>query len=192
MDQTRNLATTPTVPHWHAGYNQPGYLPEAEPGVYASFEAARDTLGADMEAHAAATESWADTHDCDDIPCPTYGDDCPWQQAGNIRAEREDLLDSARPEWSGSAAGTAYWVTRCGDAACVAELVARIAGDFSEDDSPALQALAVSGAIFPGAAEEADEHRQTASGTDQSDLELLCAYIAAVGERGSAPDWPAQ
>ena len=69
MEQNHNLpsapapAAKPAVSHWHSGYNQPGYLSEADPDVYASFEAARDTLAFDMEHHAANEESWNDTHD---------------------------------------------------------------------------------------------------------------------------------
>lgn len=198
MEQNDNLsrapapASTPTVPHWHAGYNQPGYLAEATPGVYASFQAARQALAEDMEHHVRSEQSWADEHDCDDIPCPTYGDGCHWQQAGSIGAERDDLLATEGTEWSGSAAGLAYWVTSCEEAPCVEELVARIALEFSEDESCALYALAVSGAVVPEAASEADEHRLAATAADQSDLELLCAYIAAVGERGAVRDWPKQ
>lgn len=196
MEQHNNVPSPlgteniPAVSHWHAGYNQPGYLPETEPGVYASFEAAREALADDMEHHAANQESWADRHDCDDVPCPAYGDDCPWQRAGDIGVERGDLADSDGPEWSGAAAGLAYWVTMCDDEACVRELVARIAGDIAADQGP-LHTLAVSGAVLPGAADEADEHCQAATAADQSDLELLCGYLAAVGERGPIPGWPA-
>lgn len=125
MAETHNLPSSPDVPHWHAGYNQPGYFPEAEPGVYAGYHAARDALAEDMEAAADATETWANPHNCDDIPCPTYGEECPWQTAGAIRAEREDLIASDGPQWSGQAGGLAYWVTACGDPACVVDLVAR-------------------------------------------------------------------
>lgn len=195
MDQTNHLPSgsstrTPAVSHWHAGYNQPGYLPDAEPGTYASFEAAAEALACDMEAHADAQETWADPHDCDDIPCPTYGEDCPWQQAAAIRSERDDLVDSDSPEWSSSTGGLAYWVTVCYEAECVSDLVAQIANEFSEDPACALHALAVSGAILPGTAAEADEHRQAASTGDESDLELLYGYITAVGERGPVAGWP--
>lgn len=190
MDTTKNLPSTPSVPHWHAGYNQPGYLPEAEPGVYASFETASEALACDIEEHADATQTWADEHDCDDIPCPTYGDDCPWQHAGNLRAERDALLDSDGPEWSGSAGGLAWWVTTCDDADCVVGLVARIADEFSDSQGSALHALAVLGAILPGAAEEAGEQRHTATTEDEPDLDLLVAFIAALGEREPVPGWP--
>jgi hypothetical protein len=39
---------------------------------------------AQLREMARAARSWSDEHDCDDIPCPTYGDDCPWQQAGAL------------------------------------------------------------------------------------------------------------
>ena len=196
MEQSDNLSRAPApertggVPHWHAGYNQPGYLPEASPGVYASFEAARQALAEDMDHHAQSEQSWADEHDCDDIPCPTYGDGCRWQRAASIGAERDDLLATESSQWSGSAAGLAYWVASCDEAGCVAELVAGIASEVAE--SCALHALAVSGAVAPDAAQEADGHRQAATAADQSDLDLLCAYIAAVGERGPVAGWPEQ
>ena len=140
----------------------------------------------------ASRQSWADEHDCDDIPCPTYGDGCRWQQAGSIGAERDDRLATEGSQWSGSASGLAYWVTSCEEAGCVAELVAGIASESAEDESCALHTLAVSGAVAPDAAQEADEHRQAATAADQSDLELLCAYLAAVGERGPLGGWPEQ
>lgn len=104
--------------HWHAGYNQPGCLPEAEPSVHDSFEEARHVLADEMTLHADAEESWADEHDCDDIPCPTYGDECHWQRAGELRIEREDLLVADGPGWSGYGAGLSYWVHACSKADC--------------------------------------------------------------------------
>lgn len=50
MQPSSSLPAGPDVAHWHAGYNQPGYLPEAEPGVYTSFYTASDNLAEDMEA----------------------------------------------------------------------------------------------------------------------------------------------
>jgi hypothetical protein len=194
MDESTNLPKapvrqTPDVAHWHAGFNQPGYLPESEPGTFATFEAAAQSLAEDMDRHSTSEETWADEHDCDDVPCPTRGEDCHWQRARAIDAERADLLGAEGPAWAGATAGLAYWVTRCGDTRCVSELVARLAGEFA-DEGDALDAFAASGAVRPGVAEEADEHRWAASAADQSDLELLCAYLAAVGERGPVPDWP--
>jgi hypothetical protein len=179
----------PPMSHWHAGYNQPGYLPVSEPGVFSSFEAARESLAEDMESHAASEATWAHPHDCDDAPCPTYGESCPWDRAQTIRAERDELVSVDGFEWHGVAADTAYWITRCERIACVTELVAGVAEEFGDPDSPLL-AFAESGAVLPGAMEEADEHRQAASAVDQSDLELLCAYLAAVGEQGPVSGWP--
>ena len=196
MEQNNNLPSAPApdqkhgVAHWHAGYNQPGYLPEAEPDVFTSFDAGRESLAEDMEHHAANEESWADPHDCDDIPCPTYGDGCHWQRAGNIRAERDDLIASEGPEWSGAAAGLAYWITGCEEAECVEVLVARLAREYAGLDVSALLWLGICGAVLPGAADEAGEHRQAATAEEQPDLEVLCGYIAVVGLRGPVEDWP--
>lgn len=187
MQQPHHLPTKPGVPHWHAGYNQPGYLPETDPGVHVSFHAARDCLAEDMEAAAASVETWVDPHDCDDIPCPTYGDDCPWQQCGAIRAERDDLLVSDGPEWSGQASGMAYWVTPCSDAACVAALVAQIAAEHCDDGSD-LERFAESGAIEANAAAESDRLRQ-GKRQEQAKVDLLYAYITARGNRGPVPGW---
>ncbi|HVE46682.1 MAG TPA: hypothetical protein VNA57_08045 [Acidimicrobiales bacterium] len=109
----------PAVSHFHAGYNQPGYLPEADPEVHRSFEAARQALAADLDLHATAEDTWADEHDCDDIACATYGQD--HQLAGDLAACRDELVSSQGPEWSGSAAGLAYWITSCEEAGCLAD-----------------------------------------------------------------------
>lgn len=189
MEQTQNLPTSTGVPHWHGGYNQPGYLPETEPGVYPSYQTARDAAAADMDAAADSVETWADPHDCDDVPCPTYGEDCPWQQAGSIRAERDDLIASDGPEWSGHAGGMAWWVSICGDPACVADQVSQIAAEHCDDGS-ALDRFANSGAIEPAAAGEADRlRRQSNAGTEQAEVDLLYAYITASGIRGPVPGW---
>ena len=195
MDESTNLPKaplrpTPGVPHWHAGFNPPGCLPESEPGIYSSFETAAESLAEDMHRHSTSEETWADEHDCDDVPCPTHGEDCHWQGAGNVDAERDDLLGAEGSAWTGTTAGLAYWVTPCDDVRCVSELVARLAGEFA-DEGGALDTFAASGAVRPGTVEEAHEHLQAASAADQSDLELLYAYVTAVGERGPAPGWPA-
>ena len=194
MDESTNLLKapvrpTPDVPHWHAGFNQPGCLPESEPGAYSSFEAAAESLAEDMHRYATSEETWADEHDCDDVPCLTHGEDCHWQGVGNVDSERDDLLGAEGPAWTGTTAGLAYWVTPCDDARCVSELVARLAGECA-DEGDALDTFVASGAVRPAAVEEADEHLQAASAADQSVLEPLCAYLAAVGEREPVPDWP--
>jgi hypothetical protein len=109
------------VAHWHAGWNRPGYLPESEPATLPTFEEARDALAAEMATHADNEASWADEHDCDDIPCPTYGDGCPHQRAGAVEVEREVLLATAGPEWSCVTDALAYWVTPCDEPGCLSE-----------------------------------------------------------------------
>lgn len=104
--------------HWHAGCNAPGFLPEDGPGTYASFVEARDTIAEDMAVHADNEASWADEHDCDDVPCPTYGDGCHAQRAGTIALTRDELLDAPGPRWSGYGGSLAYWIEACSSSAC--------------------------------------------------------------------------
>jgi hypothetical protein len=52
------------APHWHAGHNQPGCLPEADPGTFSSFEDAQEALADDMEFHARSEDAWAGEHPC--------------------------------------------------------------------------------------------------------------------------------
>lgn len=99
--------------HWHAGHNQPGCLPEADPGTHSSFEDAQAALAEDMEFHARSESAWAGGHPCQGEPCETYGESCGGRRAEQIRAARADLMRSPGPSWSGSAAGLAYWVEPC-------------------------------------------------------------------------------
>lgn len=110
--------------HWHCGFNQPGYLPESEPEAHGSFEAAQESLAADMDLHAGSEESWAEEHDCDDVPCPTFGDACQEQRAAAIRNERDELLAAVGEEWEAYAADFVYWVRPCDSADCAKELAA--------------------------------------------------------------------
>jgi hypothetical protein len=106
-------ANSRRAPHWHAGYNRPDCLPEADPGTYTSFEEARDALAEDMEFHARTENAWAGEHPCSGETCETHGESCGRRRAERIMAALGDLLRSEGPEWSGSAAGLAYWVTEC-------------------------------------------------------------------------------
>jgi len=101
------------APHWHAGYNRPGCLPEADPGTHTTFEEARYALAEDMEFHARSEEAWTGRHICGGETCATHGESCGWKRAEAIRAERDALLRAGGPSWSGSAAGLAYWVVDC-------------------------------------------------------------------------------
>lgn len=107
--------------HWHAGYNPAGYLPEAEPGTYGSFAEARDALAEDMDYHADNEASWDVEHDCDDVPCPAFGDACHLVRAADIVNERHEFEAAGGPEWSGFANDTEYWVHLCSEGACPPE-----------------------------------------------------------------------
>jgi hypothetical protein len=104
--------------HWHAGWNMPGFLPEADPGTYASFREARDALAEELAAHANAEQTWNDAHDCDHVPCPTYGDRCHWQRAGTLRAIRDEVLGVDAENWSARSTGLAYWIEACTADSC--------------------------------------------------------------------------
>jgi hypothetical protein len=111
----------PDVPHWHAGYNNFGYLSESEPGAFSTFEAARDSLAEDMQGQAAGVEPCVGEHGCDDVACPTFRDASPWQRGGDLRSLRDDLLASEGPWWAGSAASLCYWVTACSHPGCAVD-----------------------------------------------------------------------
>ena len=96
---------------WVAGWSRPGCLPESLPRVTRDWSEARDALAEEMAYHADAVESWNDEHDCDDIPCPTYDDACPWDRAQDVRRAREDLLSHDRPgPWLDHADGLTWWI----------------------------------------------------------------------------------
>ena len=104
--------------HWHAGWNMPGYLPEIDPGAYSSFDDAQGALADELAAHADAEQTWSEDHDCDDAPCPTYGDRCHWQRAGALRLLQSEVLGVNAGPWSGQAGGLAYWIHECSAASC--------------------------------------------------------------------------
>lgn len=111
--------------HYHSGYNMPGYLPESDHAAYvfSTFVDARASLALDMTRHAESDESWADEHDCDDVPCPTYGDTCPDMMASEVRASAEDLAscEPSSSEWGGYGGNLAYWVHECHESICLDE-----------------------------------------------------------------------
>jgi len=103
-------STVPTATHFHAGYNDPGYLPESEPATFATFADAKAWLIETLNWHADNVGTWADEHDCDDLPCPTYGDDCPHDKANSLSLAAENLNLCNGPEWGDTVAGVAYWI----------------------------------------------------------------------------------
>jgi hypothetical protein len=108
-----------TPAHFHTGRNAPGYLPDEPADVFDAWVDAQQALAESITTHADALATWADDHDCDDIPCPTFGDTCPWQRAGRLLTERDDLL-AATPEqpWWGTAEGIRYWLDVCRNPLC--------------------------------------------------------------------------
>jgi hypothetical protein len=82
------------LPLYATGHNQPGYLPDDDGTnrlITRDWQRARDSLLEDLRGAADATQTWADPHDCDDLPCPTYGDDCPDNLAADLRMAADEL-----------------------------------------------------------------------------------------------------
>jgi hypothetical protein len=107
------------MPLYATGHNQPGYLPDDDGTnrlVTRDWQCARDSLVEDLRDTAAATQTWADPHDCDDIPCPTYGDDCPDNLAADLRMAAEELA-ALQPDtpWQATVAGQAWRLDDLGD-----------------------------------------------------------------------------
>ncbi len=107
------------MPLYATGHNQPGYLPDDDGTnrlVTRDWQRARDSLMEDLRDAADATQTWADPHDCDDIPCPTYGDGCPDNLAADLRMAADELA-ALQPDtpWQSSVAGEAWWLDDLGD-----------------------------------------------------------------------------
>ncbi len=101
---------TTTALHFHAGWNLPGYLPENDVECFDSFADAKQYMIDSMLHQADNTTSWAEEHDCDDVPCPTYGDSCPWQKAQDISNTAEELNLDNGPDWGAFAGDLGYWI----------------------------------------------------------------------------------
>jgi hypothetical protein len=98
-----------------AGWNLPGYLPEMDPTTFTTLADAVDYLAGEMAEHAESTATWAEEHDCDDVPCPTYGDDCPTNKAHDIEVAAECFRAALKDGDMGNGAtfhggDLAYWV----------------------------------------------------------------------------------
>lgn len=115
----------PGTTHWHVGSNMAGYLPDSDDASYVheTLPDARACLAEDLVSNADAVGTWADDHDCDDSPCPTYGDDCPWVAAQRLRDLAADLLASEDADWDGpDFSGRVWWLITCHEPYCTAEV----------------------------------------------------------------------
>lgn len=124
------------VIHFHAGTNDPGYLPDELPATLTAWEDAQRFIIGELLSDADSVATWNDEHDCDDIPCPTYGDERPEGRASELTFVAEELNLSSGPDWSTITAGRSYWIHSCGCAPGQAELA-----EESEDEKPDLVAL---------------------------------------------------
>lgn len=107
--------------HYHAGYNMVGYLPEMDPGTFTEWEYVKGYMLEELRLSADSVQSWVDKHDCDDIPCPTYGDSCGWNLAENLSSKAEYLNLDNGPEWRTIVGNMSYWINACQDEACELE-----------------------------------------------------------------------
>lgn len=106
--------------HYHVGHNMPGYLPESDVYTYADIDEAIDSLIEELRYVGDDYKSWADEHDCNDIPCPTYGEGCTWNMGCDLELEAECLNDSRESvrvngDFLIYAAGLAWWLHSCDD-----------------------------------------------------------------------------
>ena len=116
--------TTTSVPtiHYHAGHNMPGYLPESDVWIYATFDEAKAGQIEEMEYIADVLDSWADDRPCDgDIPCGVHGNDCGHDKANEVAAAEQDLNLESGPEWQDYAGGLSWWIQACTDEDCEVE-----------------------------------------------------------------------
>lgn len=102
----------PTLPalHLHAGSNDPGFMPDSSPVCFDSWDAAKRYMIGELLMDAENVASWSEPHDCDDIPCPIYGDDCLEMKAADLTTLAEDLNLESGPEWDSITAGRSYWI----------------------------------------------------------------------------------
>jgi hypothetical protein len=109
--------------HLHVGWNLPGYLPGGDVTCFETWDDAKQYLIDEMLRHADSIDTWADEHDCDDVPCPTYGDDCPAQKASDVSNTAEELNLENGPEWQGYAGDLSYWITAVPADDCDEEII---------------------------------------------------------------------
>jgi hypothetical protein len=81
----------PTTIVYAVGKNLAGYMPEGDVYHTTDYASAKGALVEDLTRYGDDLFSQSDEHDCDDIPCPTFGDDCTWQLANDTTAAAEEL-----------------------------------------------------------------------------------------------------
>lgn len=112
-----------TTIHFHAGHNDPGYLPESDVEIFTTFDDARYYM---IDKLLDAAENFAictDEHDCEDISCPTYGNECPEQLASRAIFLAEELSLKNGPGWQaylsdGRSLPVSWWITPCQEEGC--------------------------------------------------------------------------
>ena len=111
--------TSETPKHWIVGHNMPGYAPDNAPEHVETWNGAVGSLCEDLELAAEHLVTWSDVHDCDDIPCPTYGESCAWNQSQEC-SNAVDQLTHAMPGYpvEAYAAGECWFITLCSDPEC--------------------------------------------------------------------------
>lgn len=84
-------STTRSTIVYAVGKNLVGYLPESDVYLTLDYSSAKASLIDDLDRYGDTEQSWVEEHDCDDIPCPTYGDRCGWNLAQDASAAMEEL-----------------------------------------------------------------------------------------------------
>lgn len=113
------MNTLETPSHWVVGHNMPGYSPDNSPDHVETWNDAIGSLCEDLEIAAESLVTWSDEHDCDDIPCPTYGESCAWAQSQEC-ADAVDQITDAVPDEPVDvyAAGECWFISPCEDPEC--------------------------------------------------------------------------
>jgi len=195
------MSTTDCTVHFHAGTNDPGYLPDSEPDSFTTWEDAQRYIIGEMLSDADSVASWTEPHDCDDIPCPVFGDDCPEGKASALTFEAEELNLCNGPEYSAVTSGRSYWIVQCSEPGCdsndyepesdeppfAADDARRIAVDWHSGQASPLYAFSSSGHVSTDLAAEVRQcvaetkvHPAHYTDTDRRELRELLQYVASV------------
>ena len=97
------IQTEEPEPHYHAGWNMPGYLPEMEPATLEDAESAGEFLRDELS----EILGWMEEEDSE-------GDGLE-----EIIAELESLDADELRNWSGLSERLAYWISECSERVCM-------------------------------------------------------------------------